>query len=201
MHEHRHMEDLMRNPKNLQDHTGVLRRQDKIARASRLLAAGLRPKIVAIDTGLSAPVLRDLYADIRGERPRPGPLQSPEGILCNRQRVAEASCLLALYARLAGKPAARIDLDALVRAHELQSQVTPLSLTCNQAWVLARAMRSRSLRIDACRICRAPLVALEGAALSCPFCRLGNDFADTPPNPAATPPGIDGDAGGEGRPP
>jgi hypothetical protein len=166
----------------------LLRRQDQIARATRLLAAGLRPNIVAIDTGLSMRLLRNLYADARGERPRPGQMQRPERILSSRQRVAEASCLLALYTRLARNADARIDLDALVRAYELQSQVMPMSITCNQAWVLARALRARIVRMHACRRCRAPLVSMDiqSAAPSCPFCCGNGGRARASPHSAAT---------------
>jgi len=150
---------------------GLLDRQARIARAQRLLSRGLRPNIVMLDTGLSVPMLRDLYREIHGVRAKPGQLPQPDGLLRTRSRLMEASTLMGVYIRLASGHADGVDLDALVSAHDLCRRLG-LRIDINHGWVLARAVRAKTILVVPCRKCRAPVIQADTHRLlsSCPFC-------------------------------
>ena len=150
----------------------IVSKHARVARAVHLISVGIRPNIVTLDTGLSVPLLRNIYREVHGVRATSGPLPSPEGILRTRARYVEACTLLPLYIKLADRPNEQVDLDALVEAGDLQGQAMPKEIDINQAWVLARAFRAGSILLTTCRNCRATLIGAPTHRLrpDCPFC-------------------------------
>lgn len=148
---------------------GVIERQARIHRAQRLLSAGLRPNIVMLDTGLSMPMLRGLYRKIHGVRAKPGQMPYPEGLIRTRSRLMEASTLMGLYVRLASGHEDAVDLDALVSAHDLCRRLGQ-QMDINHGWVLARAIRAKTMLVAPCSKCRAPLIRANTHRVPCPFC-------------------------------
>lgn len=155
---------------------GFIERQARMHRAQRLLSCGLRPNIVMLDTGLSMPMLRELYREIHGVRAKPGQMPQPEGLLRTRSRLMEASTLMGVYIRLASGHEDGVDLDALISAHDLCRRLG-LQIDINHGWVLARAIRAKTILVVPCRKCRAPLIQADTHRLlpTCPFCDSGRD--------------------------
>lgn len=124
----------------------------KQRQAVQLLKAGLSPILVNIQTGLSADqillptdvkaqVVRSLVASI---------IPSLEDILSVPNKASGAAALLLLYTAQADRAELQVDIDKLVAAYEdylreyklVQRTGLPSPLSLDEAWVLARELRS-----------------------------------------------------------
>ncbi|WP_143502104.1 hypothetical protein [Pseudomonas sp. Irchel 3E13] len=125
---------------------------NKQRQALRLLKAGLSPILVNIQTGLStdqilmpADLKAQVVCDLGAQK-----ISTLDDILAAPHGASDAAALLLLYTAKTGRAELEVDIDKLVSAYEdylrecrlvSQSSVTsPLSL--NDAWVLARELRS-----------------------------------------------------------
>lgn len=123
----------------------------KQRQAIRLLKAGLSPILVNIQTGLSAEQIL-LPADVKAQVRSLVASNIPalDDILCVPNKASGAAALLLLYTALADRAELEVDIDKLVTAYEdylreyrlVQRTGQPSPLSLDEAWVLARELRS-----------------------------------------------------------
>jgi len=152
--------------------------------AIELLRRGLRVSIVSHITGIHSKILRSLYREIHGCRPRSGQLPSTSGILSSRAAQATASVFAATYLSAGGSGIfRRVDLTALLSAHGLYLELTgelmpprpgaiPLDIT--HAWVIARDVHTGAAYFAYCGRCRIHYLLAQESRIptSCPICAL-----------------------------
>ena len=153
-------------------------------RAVELIVRGMRLSIVSQVTNIPLKPLRSLHREILGRAPTAGPLPSTCRIFATRSAQASASLLAALY-RSAGDSGIydRIDMTALLSAYDLYREllavaVSPASsvkrLDINQAWIIARDIRTGAAYFQACRHCHIRFLSAADARSppNCPICAL-----------------------------
>ncbi|MFJ3368157.1 hypothetical protein [Pseudomonas sp. NPDC086251] len=123
----------------------------KQRQAIQLLKAGLSPILVNIQTGLSAEQIL-LPADVKAKVRSlvASNIPSLNDILSVPNRASDAAALLLLYTALADRAELQVDIDKLVAAYEdylreyrlVQRTGLPSPLSLDEAWVLARELRS-----------------------------------------------------------
>ena len=123
----------------------------KQRQAIRLLKAGLSPILVNIQTGLSAEQIL-LPADVKAKVRSlvASNIPSLNDILSVPNKASDAAALLLLYTALADRAELQVDIDKLVAAYEdylreyrlVQRTGLPSPLSLDEAWVLARELRS-----------------------------------------------------------
>jgi len=116
-----------------------------------LLKAGLSPILVNIQTGLSAEQIL-LPADVKAKVRSlvASNIPSLNDILSVPNKASDAAALLLLYTALADRAELQVDIDKLVAAYEdylreyrlVQRTGLPSPLSLDEAWVLARELRS-----------------------------------------------------------
>lgn len=153
----------------------------KLALAIRLIKRNLRTSIVAVHTNLSATQLRTLYHEIHGHASVSGMFPESDRLFATHQRALEASIILTAYLNCAGADALRrIDIEALLRAHDFYMDVRQECTGLNQsaidltmAWILARDLRSCvvDLRTCPCGI-RFAVHEQQRIQAHCPVCGL-----------------------------
>jgi hypothetical protein len=152
-----------------------------ILSASRLLKAGLRPNTVALITRLSAPVVRALYVEAHGTRPRSGPDPDAAGIIRTLGHLLHATGLMAMYTRAAPSWREEVDMDALLSVYpiyeaacESSEETVLISLQC--AWHLARHLRSRTAEMQVCQRCCHRYIVVDNMHYRprCPFCETNH---------------------------
>ena len=119
--------------------------------AIQLLKAGLSPILVNIQTGLSAEQIL-LTADVKAKVRSlvASNIPSLNDILSVPNKASDAAALLLLYTALADRAELQVDINKLVAAYEdylreyrlVQRTGLPSPLTLDEAWVLARELRS-----------------------------------------------------------
>lgn len=119
--------------------------------AIQLLKAGLSPILVNIQTGLSAEQIL-LPADVKAKVRSlvASNIPSLNDILSVPNKASDAAALLLLYTALADRAELQVDIDKLVAAYEdylreyrlVQRTGLPSPLSLDEAWVLARELRS-----------------------------------------------------------
>ena len=119
--------------------------------AIQLLKAGLSPILVNIQTGLSAEQIL-LPADVKAKVRSlvASNIPSLNDILSVPNKASDAAALLLLYTALADRAELQVDIDKLVAAYEdylreyrlVQRIGLPSPLSLDEAWVLARELRS-----------------------------------------------------------
>ena len=149
-----------------------------------LIQRGLRLSIVSHTTDVPMKTLRSLHHEIHRRSPPAGQLPSLRSMLTTRCAQAIASVFAALY-RSAGGSAVyeRIDMPTVLTAHELylsllrdtifyEPSVKPLDI--NQAWVIARDIRTGAAYFQKCRDCLIRYIYAEDIRLAprCPICAL-----------------------------
>jgi len=145
--------------------------------ALRMLRHQPRVAIVALATGLPEGALTAIYHDLHGAAPRSGPL--PEGVarlMVPRRRHVHAALLAALYQGLT-RGRAVLDPQALADAYERYADWAPADrlrygLSFNEAWILARDLRTGEARLHRCVACGGPWLALTHSPVTpgCPTC-------------------------------
>ena len=152
--------------------------------AVELIIRGMRLSIVSHITGIPLKPLRSLHRELLGCGPTAGPLPSTRRIFATRSAQASASLLAALYRSAGGRSIYdRIDMTALLSAHDLYwelmavavSSTSPIKrLDINQAWIIARDIRTGAAYFQACRHCHIQLISATDARspLNCPICAL-----------------------------
>lgn len=152
-----------------------------IITASQLLKAGLRPNTVALVTHLSAPVVRGLYVETYGERPRSGPDPDAAGIIRTLSHLMHASSLMSMYAKVAENWREAVNMEALIAAYQIYDGICKtsneealISLQC--AWHLARHLRSRTAEMQLCNRCSHRYIVVDNMNYRprCPFCEVPN---------------------------
>ncbi len=124
----------------------------KQRQAVQLLKAGLSPILVNIQTGLSTDQML-LPADVKAQVVRTfvsSIIPSLDDILSEPNKAADAAALLLLYTSQADRAELQVDIDKLVAAYEdylreyrlVQRTGHPSPLSLDEAWVLARELRS-----------------------------------------------------------
>jgi len=123
----------------------------KQRQAIQLLKAGLSPILVNIQTGLSAEQIL-LPADVKAKVRSlvASNIPSLNDILSVPNKASDAAALLLLYTALADRAELQVDIDKLVAAYEdylreyrlVQRTGLPSPLSLDEAWVLARELRS-----------------------------------------------------------
>lgn len=158
-----------------------------------LLKRGLRTSLVQQISGLSAPIVRALHHEIHGSKPKPGQRPTMSGLLRSTKRQASASLFVALYRTLGGqRTAQQIELEALLQAHRLYREhaerfASPdqlgAPLDINAAWVIAQALTTGALTLQACHHCQVDFVVCDFSriALQCPVCVLKQRARQRPP--------------------
>ena len=151
--------------------------------ARRLLARGARTKIVETHTGLSAYVQRSLRKDLGVDQVPTGPIPCPGGGRVSRSTLIHLSLFAVAYRRIGGNGVqAHINIDAVIDAHDIyrRSIEDEERLDINQAWMVARDLRSGWARLVACRDCAVDHLAWDTAGISptCPFCAFYDRIAD-----------------------
>ena len=149
-----------------------------------LIQRGLRLSIVSHTTGIPLKTLRSLYHEIHRCSPPAGQLPSLRSMLTTRFAQAIASVFAALY-RSAGGSAVydRIDMPTLLTAHELYLSLLGDIINCepsakpldiNQAWVIARDIRTGAACFQECRDCLIRYIYTKDIRLAprCPICAL-----------------------------
>jgi hypothetical protein len=116
-----------------------------------LLKAGLSPILVNIQTGLSAEQIL-LPADVKAKVRSlvASNIPSLNDILSVPNKASDAAALLLLYTALADRAELQVDINKLVAAYEdylreyrlVQRTGLPSPLSLDEAWVLARELRS-----------------------------------------------------------
>lgn len=116
-----------------------------------MLKAGLSPILVNIQTGLSAEQIL-LPADVKAKVRSlvASNIPSLNDILSVPNKASDAAALLLLYTALADRAELQVDIDKLVAAYEdylreyrlVQRTGLPSPLSLDEAWVLARELRS-----------------------------------------------------------
>lgn len=154
--------------------------------ALRLLARGARTKIVESHTGLSAYVLRSLRKDLGVAHAANGPIpyQGGGGLACRETQI-HLSLFAAAYRRIGGNGvAARIDIDAVIGAHDLYHRAIEgaARLDINAAWLVARDLHSGWARLVNCPSCAVAYLAWDsaGTPATCPYCALYDRDAGDP---------------------
>ncbi|WP_146041479.1 hypothetical protein [Pseudomonas sp. DP16D-R1] len=119
--------------------------------AIQLLKAGLSPILVNIQTGLSAEQIL-LPADVKAKVRSlvASNIPSLNDILSVPNKASDAAALLLLYTALADRAELQVDINKLVAAYEdylreyrlVQRTGLPSPLSLDEAWVLARELRS-----------------------------------------------------------
>lgn len=119
--------------------------------AIQLLKAGLSPILVNIQTGLSAEQIL-LTADVKAKVRSlvASNIPSLNDILSVPNKASDAAALLLLYTALADRAELQVDINKLVAAYEdylreyrlVQRTGLPSPLSLDEAWVLARELRS-----------------------------------------------------------
>ena len=154
--------------------------------ALRLLVRGARSKIVETHTGLSAYVLRSLRKDLGVAHAANGPIPYPGGggLACRETQI-HLSLFAAAYRRIGGNGvAARIDIDAVIGAHDLYHRAIEgaARLDINVAWLVARDLHSGWAQLVNCPCCAVAYLAWDsaGAPATCPYCALYDRDAGDP---------------------
>lgn len=161
----------------------IIKQHDQISRAIDLIRRGYRTKIVYLETGVPQAKIRSIHKELFGRSPWSGQLPEAERILNTRVRAIDASLLIHLYRKVYHlKAEAQIDIDALSMAHDayksLREEWGMLSardpIDVNEAWVLARDLRSRHLVTSVCPTCGFHYVwsVTQERTPSCPTCSL-----------------------------
>ncbi|WP_042955160.1 hypothetical protein [Pseudomonas sp. G5(2012)] len=124
----------------------------KQRQAVQLLKAGLSPILVNIQTGLSADQIL-LPVDVKTQVVRSleaSFVPSMDDILSAPNKASGAAALLLLYTAQADSAELQVDIDKLIAAYEdylreyrlVQRTGIPSPLSLDEAWVLARELRS-----------------------------------------------------------
>ncbi len=124
----------------------------KQRQAIQLLKAGLSPILVNIQTGLSAAQIL-LPADVKAQVVRSlvaSTIPSLNDILSVPNKASDAAALLLLYTAQSDRAELQVDIEKLVAAYEdylreyrlVQRIGLPSPLSLDEAWVLARELRS-----------------------------------------------------------
>lgn len=124
----------------------------KQRQAVQLLKAGLSPILVNIQTGLSADQIL-LPIDVKAQVVRSleaSFIPSMDDILSAPNKASGAAALLLLYTAQADSAEFQVDIDKLIAAYEdylreyrlVQRTGLPSPLSLDEAWVLARELRS-----------------------------------------------------------
>jgi flagellar transcriptional activator FlhC len=152
----------------------------RLALAIALLERGARVSIVRHLTDLPRMVVRRLYREVLGVAPAAGQLPTTARVMGTRLRQVQASLWASLYRGLGGPGICQIlDPQALLAAHDLYLQVArgqghPPTLDLNDAWVVARDLRSGAAELRPCPRCQIHYLVCSEPRLppTCPLCAL-----------------------------
>ncbi|MEA3413575.1 MAG: FlhC family transcriptional regulator [Pseudomonadota bacterium] len=140
---------------------------------------------MAIESGLAISAVRKFRKILRDDRPCSGALPESASILRSRQTQIEATMLVLIYRRYGGGDVHRsTNVRALLDAYrsyvslrkDLRGAPPRPLLDVNEAWVLARDLRTGELMTERCPSCateyvRAHLHA-QRVAPGCPVCGI-----------------------------
>jgi len=158
----------------------LLDEQVAITRARRLVEAGFRTKIVCGSTNVSAHVARKISREICGTNPTQGLLPDSFSMARTWDRLADTSIFVLIYIRTFGDRVmtecdAENVLDAwhLYRYFRERSRPTIPPMTVNEAWVIARDVRSGGVLLGRCPDCGfvTAMIALQHKKLACALCQ------------------------------
>jgi len=152
--------------------------------AVQLIHRGMRLSIVSHVTGIHLKPLRSLHREILGRGATAGQMPSTRRILATRSSQATASVFGAIY-RSAGNSGIhdQIDITALLTAYDLYRELLEVAvstaspvklLDINQAWIIARDIRTGAAYFQECRHCRIDFLSAADAdsPMDCPICAL-----------------------------
>lgn len=158
---------------------------NNLTRARSMLVQGYINHIICIETGIQLPTIRDLRKTMLEEGKissiRDRSIRQSQTIIKKRTHAEEATLLMLAYRRLVGTDMASrgVVLDALEEAYdaytlmrlEINTQAE-ISLTINDAYSLARDLRSDLAYFPTCECCGSQyFVAINQECMSrCPFC-------------------------------
>ncbi len=160
-------------------------RQYQLARD--LITAGTRTKIVAIHTGMAEDRVRDLWRQIHGCSPKPGPMPEIRNILRTRGRLVEASLLMGLYLHYRQEDGLTVDIHGVLKGWHKWTVLRDASmpgydcLTINDLWMMARLHRQGDLSMRRCSEYRCGFVHVDHPDArdpGCPVCLLARHKAD-----------------------
>lgn len=152
----------------------------RLGLAVELLCRNARVPIVRSLTDLPRAVVRRMHREIHGESAHSGQLPTTAAVMSTRVRHVQVSLWVCLYAGLGGAGVYRVvNPRALIDACDTYTQVLRAQgqdpvLDINDAWVIARDLRTRAARLRSCPRCQVRYLVCEDSRVppSCPICAL-----------------------------
>jgi flagellar transcriptional activator FlhC len=142
--------------------------------ALELLGRHARISIIHRETGLPKPLLRKTYREIHGRSSRPGALKySTQGLTRTVKKYKEVT-LFAVCFEKAASNSRENDIRKVITAFDIYKRSYPLSqLDFSAAWVVARDLIAKQIRVDRCAHCGASVLlnAREDHTERCCVCK------------------------------
>ena len=143
--------------------------------AFELIKRKLRTSIIHLYTGISKPMLRDMYREYHQVSPSSGQLPFVSSILmkASKKEHAQISLFATQYVDYVGGEVANINIQALIAVYDLYcASYKKDFLDFTDAWVIIRDIRSHLAYFQHCFSCGVDyLMAADSyTPLSCPYC-------------------------------
>jgi flagellar transcriptional activator FlhC len=142
--------------------------------ALELLRRHARISIIHRETGLPRPLLRKTYRELHGCSPHPGALKySTQGLTRNIKKYKEVT-LFAVCFQAVESNSSESDIRKIVIAFDSYKKSLPSSdLDFSSAWVIAKDLRARQIRLARCLKCKAAILlnARERDSERCEICK------------------------------